>query len=226
MTQAFCLTHVPFEGPGVFEWAINDLGLEFTNFLVPERGLPSVPGDFLIVMGGPMSANDSDPWIAEEIAFIRRAVEQRTRVIGVCLGAQLLAKAMGGSVYKGEKSEIGMTTIRLTESGQKDPLFSQLGNPAEVFQWHSEGIEPPPGAIVMAESDKYPVQAYRMGGRAVGLLFHVEMERTDVDHLCANCPKDVRDAGLTSSSILQASKFYLSILQQWGRTLVEGLAAS
>ena len=226
MTQAFCLTHVPFEGPGVFEWALTELGLEFTTFLVPERGLPSSPGDFLLVMGGPMSANDADPWIADEIAFIRKAIESRTRVIGVCLGAQLMAKAMGGNIYKGPQLEIGITTIRLTAAGQADPVFSQLGNPAEVFEWHAEGIEPPPGAIVMAESDSYPVQAFRMGGRAVGILFHAEMERTDVDHLCANCPQDIRTAGLTSTSILQKSKFYLPILQQWARTLVESLAAS
>lgn len=221
MGQAFCLTHVPYEGPGVFQWALADLGMELTEFLVPERGLPSTPGDFLLVMGGPMSANDKDPWIAEEIAFIQRAIESGTRTLGICLGSQLMAKALGGSVYKGEKPEIGMTTIHLTAAGANDPLFSDLGNPAQVFQWHGEGIEVPAGTVVMAESPLFPVQAFRRGKHAVGLLFHAEMEATDVDHLCSHHPKDIAAAGLTSTSIIQKSKFYLPILQQWARSLVE-----
>jgi len=223
MAQAYCLTHVEFEGPGVFEYALRDKGYEITTYNVPERGLPSSGGDLLLIMGGPMSANDNDPWIREEIEFIQRSVKEGHPVIGICLGAQLLAKALGGSVYKSESAEIGMTTITLTPEGKADPAFQDIDEKIQVFEWHGEGIENPPGASVLAASEAFPVQAFRQGN-ALGLLFHIEIERMGIEALLAHCKEDVKAAGLNNTLILQKAKLILPLLQQWARKLIEQTA--
>jgi len=225
MSQAYCLTHVPYEGPGVFEWELQSRDYPLTTYNVPERGLPANPGDLLLVMGGPMSVNDEDPWIEEEIAFIGKAAKSGAKIIGVCLGAQMLAVSLGGKVTKGEKTEIGMTPITLTERGMEDPLFQKLADTRNVFEWHSEGIEAPTDAVVMASSELYPVQAFRYGEHAIGLLFHTEIERTGIEKLCENCKEDVIAAGLNSTNILQKGKLHLPLLHQWAHELIEHMTA-
>src|SRR5215831_10422042 len=122
MPKAVCLQHVPFEGPGVFAKALVKRGVGLHYSLVPKDGLPNAAGDLLIVMGGPMSVNDSDKWIAEETAFIRSALLAGTPVIGVCLGSQFMAKALGATVRSGKALEIGMTSVRLTDVWKQDPV--------------------------------------------------------------------------------------------------------
>jgi GMP synthase-like glutamine amidotransferase len=112
--HAVCLQHVLFEGPGAFATALSNRGVSLERYLVPKDGLPKDPGDLLIVMGGPMSVNDPEPWIVEETAFIRSALLAGKPVIGVCLGSQFMAKALGAIVRPGKALEIGMTSIRLT----------------------------------------------------------------------------------------------------------------
>src|SRR5690348_3857217 len=103
--RVICLQHVPFEGPGAFAKALAKHGRTLENSLVPKDGLPKDGGDLLIVMGGPMSVNDSDKWIAEETAFIRSALLAGTPMIGVCLGGQFMAKALGSTVRPGQALE-------------------------------------------------------------------------------------------------------------------------
>ena len=115
MPKAVCLQHVPFEGPGAFAASLAKRGVRIEHHLVPQDGLPSDAGDLLIVMGGPMSVNDPDPWIAEETAFIKSALLAGQPVVGVCLGSQFMAKALGATVRSGKALEIGMTPVRLTD---------------------------------------------------------------------------------------------------------------
>jgi GMP synthase (glutamine-hydrolysing) len=222
-TTALCLQHVPFEGPGVFEQALGDLGFALTRRLVPVEDLPTNLPDFLLVMGGPMSANDPDAWIADELAFIRRTVEAGVPFLGICLGSQLLAKAMGGRVYKGPGIEIGMTRVELTDAGRSDPLFKSAPTPLDVFEWHGEGIEAPPGATVLASSALFPVQAFRCGAKALGLLFHAELEESGIRALCEKCPEDAAKAGLDAKAILAAAKPHLPGLHRWAGAVVRGL---
>ena len=123
MKRAHCLQHVRFEGPGIFRSCLEQRGYEVTQQLVPEKGLPDQLEDFLLIMGGPMSVNDPLPWIAEEIAFIQAAISRNIPVVGVCLGAQLLTRALGTSVMPCEHFEIGMVPITLSEEGKHDPVF-------------------------------------------------------------------------------------------------------
>ncbi len=223
MRTCLCLQHVPFESPGVFAKALADSGYELQSRIVPTDGLPTAAGDFLLVMGGPMSANDPDPWIQDELAFIRRAVESGVPCLGVCLGSQLLAKAMGGRVYKGPAVEIGFTRITATDAGRNDPLFGGAPEPLDVFEWHGEGIELPPGAVALASSKHFPVQAFRVGPRAAGLLFHIEVEADGIASLCRQCPDDLARGGADAAALRRDSARHLPSLHRWARRIVSAL---
>ncbi|TKB68948.1 MAG: type 1 glutamine amidotransferase [Nitrospira sp.] len=194
MTKAICLQHVPFEGPGAFATALAKRGVSLEYSLVPKEGVPHDTGDLLIVMGGPMSVNDSDAWIAEEAAFIRSALLSNKPVIGVCLGSQFMAKALGATVRSGKALEIGMTPVRLTDDGKQDPVFGAAPEAFEVFEWHGEIFDLPRDCVSLAGSEIAPLQAFRYGDRAYGLLFHLEMEETGIDSLCRECAPDLMKA--------------------------------
>ncbi len=223
MKQALCLQHVPFEGPGVFERILKRQRFNLTRRIVPTEGLPPDAGDFLLVMGGPMSVNDPDPWIQQELNFIRDAVHAGVPYLGVCLGSQMLAKAMGGRVYKGPTVEIGMTPIQLTPDGRHDRLLDSFPDSLDVIEWHGEGIELPPGATALASSAHFPVQAFRCGANALGLLFHIELDPQGLDRLCRNCPGDLSRAGLTADGLRASALPHLDRLHEWAGQLVDRL---
>lgn len=224
--RAICLQHVPFEGPGAFGPSLKKHGVEVRQVLVPHDGLPKDPGDLLIVMGGPMSVNDPDPWIAEETAFIKRAMTAGVPTLGVCLGSQFMAKALGATVQPGRGVEIGMTPIRVTEEGRKDPVFGTLPPSLEVFQWHGEGYGCPPGSMTLAASDLFPVQAFRYGDRAYGLLFHLEMDQPGMEALCRECAGDVARARQTIDELRHRAIPALPQLHQWADRLIAHLIHS
>ncbi len=201
MKVATCLQHVPFEGPGVFRQALEVRGYALRTILVPSEGLPQDFGDFLLIMGGPMSVNDSAPWIAEELQFVKAAMENRISIIGICFGSQLLAKALGGSVQPGPAFEIGMVEVTVTDEGKRDPVFRHLPSMFQVFQWHGEGISLPPETQSLVASAEFPVQAFRAQERCYGLLFHPEMDEPGMQALCRECPEDVKRGGLSSEAI-------------------------
>jgi GMP synthase-like glutamine amidotransferase len=201
MLKAICLQHVPFEGPGAFTTALTKRGVSLDYALVPKEGLPHDTGDLLIVMGGPMSVNDPDQWIADEAAFIRSALLAGKPVIGVCLGSQFMAKALGATVRSGKALEIGMTPVRLTKEGKTDPVFGASPESFEVFEWHGEIFDLPQDCVPLAGSDIAPLQAFRYGDRAYGLLFHVEMEETGIDSLCRECASDLMKARLAAHQV-------------------------
>ena len=220
MKNLLCLQHVPFEGPGCFGKAFAENGCRVERRLVPTEGLPESTPDALLVMGGPMSANDPDPWIAAELDFIRKQVALGVPYLGICLGSQLLARAVGGQVQPGPAPEIGMTSIRLTEAARHDPLFSRFPDHSEVFEWHGEGITLPEGAVTLAQSALYPVQAFRYGRTAYGLLFHLEVEAAGVDALCRNAPQDLERAGRTRDEIEGETAPHLARLNSLAQQLI------
>ncbi len=226
MQQALCLQHVPFEGPGVFLSALTARRFELQSCLVPEEGLPSQRPDFLLVMGGPMSVNNPEPWIDRELEYIRRTIHQGIPVLGVCLGAQFIAKALGGQVTPGPRLEIGPASIALTVEEDIDPVFGTFPAHLDVFQWHGEGLTLPPGAILLASSEHYPVQAFRYGERAYGLLFHLESETEGVEALCRECPGDVQKAGTTTETLLEAAARVLPKSHELADQLIAHLTTS
>ncbi len=221
--RAVCLQHVHFEGPGVLARSLEKRGVSLEPHLVPEHGLPRDPGDVLIVMGGPMSVNDPDPWVKEETLFIKAALESGMPVLGVCLGAQFMAKALGATVRPGRDLEVGMTQIQLTDEGKQDPVFSTMQPLFEVLEWHGEVFDLPRGAASLASSALAPVQAFRHGAHAYGLVFHLEMERSGIDALCRECPEDVTRANQTPASLMAHTEPHLPRLHQWADRLIQHL---
>jgi GMP synthase-like glutamine amidotransferase len=224
--QAICLQHVRFEGPGAFVTALTDRGVSLECCLVPHVGLPKNSGDLLIVMGGPMSVNDPDGWIAEETAFIRSTLLAGKPVIGVCLGSQFMAKALGATVRPGKALEIGMTQIRLTPEAEQDPVFHSMPDSFDVFEWHGEVFDLPQGCVPLAGSALAPLQAFRYGSRAYGLLFHLEMEQSGIESLCRECAPDIIKARLTAQEVQATTTPHLPSLHRFADRLIGHLLAS
>jgi GMP synthase-like glutamine amidotransferase len=176
------LQHVSYEGPGLIAEAASRRGLEL-RLCHPYRGepLPSPEElDGLVVMGGPMGVHDTveHPHLAREVELIAAIVHAGRPVLGVCLGAQLLAHALGARVYRGEQGEIGVGTVSLTGGGREDPVLGSTGAATlPVVHWHEDTFELPADASLLASSELFPNQAFRVGERAYGLQFHVEVEQ-------------------------------------------------
>jgi GMP synthase-like glutamine amidotransferase len=193
MMRMAVLQHVPFEGPAaIAEWAAGRAIATNTVHLFRGDTLPAL-GDFdmLTVMGGPMSANDEVvlDWLAPEIALVRDAIAADKIVLGVCLGAQIMAKALGGRVYKGREKEIGWFPVEQTEAAH--PLFEGLPREFMAFHWHGETFSLPEGAVRLASTPSTDNQAFAVGKRALGLQFHMEATKESVKALIENAAADI-----------------------------------
>jgi GMP synthase-like glutamine amidotransferase len=215
---------VAFEGPGALAAIMAKRGYMLRSHLVPTEGVPAQADEFLIVMGGPMSVNDPDRWIQQEMDLIRRTVHAGIPVLGICLGSQLLARALDAHVYAGRGLELGMTPVHLTADGRRDPVFSALPEKFEVFEWHGEVFDLPTGAVALAASELCALQAFRVGVKAYGLLFHLEIERAGIRALCRECPGDLHRAKLDAESIIRAAESHLPRLHNWADRLIAHLA--
>jgi GMP synthase-like glutamine amidotransferase len=194
--RAHYLQHVAFEGPGSIEpWlAAAGYGITGTRLFESAR-LPAVNDvDLLVVMGGPMSVNDEDdfPWLAAEKRFIRDAIRSGKPVLGVCLGAQLIASALGARVYPNSEKEIGWFPVRRVPSAGK-PVF-RFPDSADVFHWHGETFDLPPEAILLASSEGCAHQAFQLGRAVIGLQFHLESTPDSVRDIVAHCRPELRPA--------------------------------
>jgi GMP synthase (glutamine-hydrolysing) len=129
----------------------------------------------LVFMGGAMCANDDLPFLHREMDLIREAVQLGFPVLGICLGSQLIAKALGGTVYRSAASEIGWFQVQVTAAGLADPVFARVENPQVVFHWHQDTWELPPGAQLLATAPTCRNQAFRWGRNVYGVQFHPEM---------------------------------------------------
>lgn len=138
-----------------------------------------------VFMGGPMSVDDTarHPRLAEEIEWLREAVEAELPVLGVCLGSQLLARALGAEVAPGPAKEIGFAPVEVLEAG--DPVIGPLAPATSVLHWHGEVFDLPPGATALARSEATKIQAFRAGTSAWGLLFHAEGDSALVERWLA-----------------------------------------
>jgi len=115
------------------------------------------------------------PFLKDEDEFLKKALKEEIPILGICLGAQLLAKACGAKIKKAKQKEIGWSKVNLTDKGKQDPLFRSLPLQLNVFEWHQDSFEIPKGALHLAESQDCPNQAFRFGKNAYGLQFHIEV---------------------------------------------------
>jgi GMP synthase-like glutamine amidotransferase len=199
-----CLMHVPFEGPArIADWAeARGHSLAFSHLFAGDA-LPDVDlFDRLIVMGGPMGVVDIEryPWLEAEKRCIANAVAAGRSLVGICLGAQLIAEALGARVTPNPEKEIGWFPIRLTAEARQHPLCQGLPSEQQVLHWHGDTFSLPPGAVRLAESDACVNQGFLARERILGLQFHLEITPASVEGLCANAADDLVPAPYVQST--------------------------
>jgi GMP synthase-like glutamine amidotransferase len=218
------LQHVPFEGLGSIEDWLKTAGhgIDRTRLYASEKLPELAEFDLLILMGGPMSVNDEKehPWLIDEKRLVRAAVEAGKSVLGICLGAQLIASALGAPVYASRFKEIGWLPIRGVSSA--DTSLYEFPEALEVFHWHGETFELPPGAIRLAHSEACENQAFQLGRSVVGLQFHLETTVQSAHEIVNNSRDELLPSRYvqTEQGILSTpTDKYRIINQQMGRVL-------
>ena len=180
------LEHAPFEGPGrIAAWAAErGHTLSRTALHDGEVPPPADTFDLLVVMGGPMSIHEhrDHPWLPMEKHFLKTVIAARKPVLGICLGAQLLADVLGGKVFQNPVKEIGWFSVRMLD---RAALFGAFPEELTVMHWHGDTFTIPEGARRVAESDACANQAFVFGDRVVGLQFHIELEKVGIEDLAA-----------------------------------------
>lgn len=187
------LQHVNFEGPAAIEHWANGTGYTITGSqLFRGDALPEPRVfDLLVVLGGPMSVNDEQeyPWLAEEKRLLRRSIDSDRAVLGICLGAQMIASALGARVYRAVEKEIGWLPVRRVKTDGVGALFPQRFTP---LHWHGETFDLPSGAARLAETDAVPNQAFQLDNKVVGLQFHIEATPQSVHALIENAAHEIQ----------------------------------
>jgi GMP synthase-like glutamine amidotransferase len=180
------LEHAPFEGPGrIATWA-NERGHTLTRTALHDGEAPPALDDFdlLVVMGGPMSIHEhrTHPWLPIEKRFLAEAIRARKPILGICLGAQLLADVLGGKVFQNPVKEIGWFPVRILD---RSAPFTAFPERLTVMHWHGDTFTIPDGARRVAETDACVNQAFVHGDRVLGLQFHIELEKVGIEDLSA-----------------------------------------
>lgn len=172
--------HVDNEGPGNFKRVLDEQEIPFqvlktflpVNFVLPEDCWG------VIILGGPMNVDDESeyPFLREEKDFIRELIRQEIPLLGICLGAQLIAQAAGGKVFKADEKEIGWYEVALSAEGKHDTLFERLPRSFQVFQWHEDTFSIPPQGKKLITAAGCPNQGFKVGTRCYGIQFHLEAD--------------------------------------------------
>jgi GMP synthase (glutamine-hydrolysing) len=214
MAKIYVLQHHPAENLGSIADALEGAALAW-QYVHVNDGQP-VPASMkgaggLIVMGGPMSVYQTDryPWLRDEIRLIEDAAKSNLPVLGVCLGAQIVAAALGAKVDRNPAGkEIGWHPIRLHDSAKDDRLMRGLPATMTPFHWHGDIFELPPGALSLASSEKTPCQAFRHGDKTYGFQFHLEVTHESVAAMATAFAKElVRENIPADRMIAQADEF-------------------
>ncbi|UCB55285.1 MAG: glutamine amidotransferase [Thiotrichales bacterium] len=187
------ITHVAFEDLGSFEQILREAGFEVEYLRAGSDDLDVIgpeTDELLIILGGPISVNDEDeyPFLGTELELLEKRLAADRPTLGICLGAQLVARALGADVYAGKHKEIGWSPIRLSDAGSRSALRFLVGDDVCVLHWHGETFDLPEGAEHLASSDLYPNQAFSYGN-ALALQFHPEvtaraLEQWFIGHTC------------------------------------------
>jgi GMP synthase (glutamine-hydrolysing) len=198
------LEHAAFEGLGEIAKYFAYHGDEmFGVKLYASEALPAHDAyDVLVIMGGPMSAYDTDeqvPWLSKEKAFIYEAIERKKKVLGICLGAQLIAYVLGAKVYKNSQKEIGWFPIAPGRDIAASPYAVAMGKGFTTYHWHGDTFDLPAGALHLASSEATPNQAFSIGDNVLALQFHPEVTKDMIMLFAEGCGDRLKDAGYVQS---------------------------
>ena len=174
------LQNVECEGLGSLADILTSHGYDYKIVqLAQGEEAPKIMDNYagLIILGGPMNVYQTDqfPFLLDADRLIKQAINEDKPLLGICLGSQLIAKALNAKVFSGEKKEIGWLPISLSEQGKTDPIFNQLPSKLTVFQWHGDTFNLPQDAIHLANSNMFQNQAFRLGRACYALQFHLEV---------------------------------------------------
>jgi GMP synthase-like glutamine amidotransferase len=213
------LKHIRSEGPGTIGDFLeeNSIPVRVVELGEGEDIQPFESYDVLVVMGGPMAVYDMDrfPFLKQSALLVEDAMKKGRRVLGICLGAQLIAHVLGYEVYKGGTEERGWLDIELTPEGVEDKVMGTLGEGSiKVLQWHGDTFDLPVSAVRLARSELYENQAFRYGQNVYGLQFHVEANERMIDDWFDGDPGIMRDTGkYFEEYAMRADSFYRSLLK-------------
>lgn len=214
------IRHLCFEGLGTLAHELDLLGLAFDYLDPPSDALASAPGaEVLVVMGGPISVNDIDrfPFLADVIEAIRHRIGSRLPTLGICLGAQLIARAMGARVVPLATPEIGWQPLTLTAGAQSSPL-RHLTSP--VLHWHGETFDLPPGVEAMASTAACPNQAFAVGEHTLALQFHIEVSAAHLEHWLVGHIHELDHSGIDVEDLRADARRFAAESTACGRRLV------
>lgn len=223
MAKLLVCQHVPFEILGTLNPLFKRSGfrIRYVNFGRQPDAEPSLDGyQGLVILGGPMNANQIGryPHLHTEVHLVQAAVERGMPILGICLGAQLIAKALGAEVKGNQKKEIGWYDVSPTEAGKRDPLLRHFGGKEKIFQWHGDTFEVPRGAVHLASSPACSNQAFRIRANVYGLQFHLEVDERMVERWL-NVPMHKKEieslkGEIDPQVIRQETKLYIERLKR------------
>ncbi len=217
--------HVPFEGLGSIEPWAKDMAYEITSTrFFTKDPFPSVDDiDWLIIMGGPMGIDEEDkyPWLHAEKNYIEQAMVKGKIVLGICLGAQLIADVLGAKVYPNKHKEIGWFPIQKTLHTAETRLADFLPEEIDAFHWHGDTFDIPPGAIHIANSNACENQGFIYDDQVIGLQFHLEIMEQGARDLIENCGDEITEGPFvqTPAAILADKKRFKKINSFMGELL-------
>ena len=201
MMRLHYLQHVIFEGIGYFNTYARNKGFLISGTRIYEKDPFPGPDDFdwLIIMGGPMGVHDERvfPWFIDEKKCIERAIRANKKILGICLGAQLIADVLGAKVYANRTMEIGWFPVTLTGDAHKTGIFRGISDRFIAFHWHGDTFDMPRGALHIAMSEACANQAFVYDGHVIGLQFHCESTADGIGRLIDNCGNEIREGPYT-----------------------------
>lgn len=223
------LQHVPFENPGIIlSWAESRKYPVTCTRLFEDDKLPAGEDfDWLVIMGGPMNIYEEEtyPWLIKEKEFIKTAISENKLILGLCLGAQLIADVIGGKVVKNQYSEIGWFPVTFTKEAMALPQFSHFPPNPVVFEWHGDTFtDLPKESMLIATNKACRNQAFAYGKRVYGFQFHLENTRQIITDLIENCRDEmVPGTYIQSVSEILAGKRFIDQNNQWMLQLLDKL---
>jgi GMP synthase (glutamine-hydrolysing) len=223
------LRHVAFEDLGSLHTSVSAASRVMAMYEAPTDNLDALqfdPEDLLIVLGGPIGAYEDHryPFLKAELQAIERAFLAGSRVLGICLGAQLMARVLGARVYPGSRKEIGFGPVQLTEDGLKSPLAALGAIP--VLHWHGDTFDLPTGARRLAASTLYDNQAFSAGDRVLGLQFHLEVDPATIELWLVGHANELAAAGIELAAIRRDAVLHGSRLQPIARAVLASWLAA
>lgn len=226
------IQHVEFEGPALIaEWA-SSRGHEITTSLASSGQFPATDDvDFLVVLGGPMDADDelASPWLHAEKRYVAEGIASGRPVLGVCLGAQIIAEVLGGEVRRNAEREIGWFEVARTEFAADEPLVAEWPERAVVGHWHGDTFALAAGMRPVLSSEACANQAFVFDRRVVGLQFHIEWTEASLARLVENCANEIAAGGrwvMTAEQMLSEARGHIAENRGLLFSLLDGLAES